>query len=110
MISHVEAIIPNRLSATTALRQAILKRAFEGKLVSQDPSDEPASALLERRRAERAAVSSGKGTREPKRQKRVIQAAAAGSKPATRRKTSSQRNSLADLSEDSDALERKRDA
>jgi type I restriction enzyme S subunit len=36
------------------LRQAILKKAFEGKLVPQDPSDEPASALLQRIRSVRA--------------------------------------------------------
>ena len=35
------------------LRQAILKRAFEGKLVPQDRNDEPASVLLTRIRCER---------------------------------------------------------
>jgi type I restriction enzyme, S subunit len=34
-------------------RQSILKRAFEGKLVPQDPNDEPASVLLERIREQR---------------------------------------------------------
>ncbi len=33
-----------------ALRQAILKAAFEGRLAPQDPADEPASALLARLR------------------------------------------------------------
>lgn len=37
------------------LRQSMLKRAFEGGLVPQDPADEPASVLLERIRAEREA-------------------------------------------------------
>lgn len=41
------------------LRQAILAKAFSGQLVPQDPNDEPASALLERIRAER-------GSQKPK--------------------------------------------
>jgi hypothetical protein len=41
------------------LRQSILKRAFEGKLVPQDPSDEPAERLLERIRAEKAKHAAG---------------------------------------------------
>jgi type I restriction enzyme S subunit len=35
------------------LRQAVLGWAFEGRLVDQDPTDEPASVLLDRIRAER---------------------------------------------------------
>lgn len=37
------------------MRRAILAAAFEGRLVPQDPKDEPASVLLERLRAERIA-------------------------------------------------------
>ena len=40
------------LERADRLRQSILKRAFEGKLVPQDPNDEPASVLLQRIRAE----------------------------------------------------------
>ena len=34
-------------------RQAIIKKAFEGKLVPQDPDDEPVSVLLDRIRSAR---------------------------------------------------------
>jgi type I restriction enzyme S subunit len=39
------------------LDQAILSKAFQGELVPQDPSDEPANAPLQRIRAERANAS-----------------------------------------------------
>ena len=48
------AVIDGRMSAS-ALRQSILKRGFEGRLVPQDPNDEPASVLLERIRAKQEA-------------------------------------------------------
>ncbi len=43
------------LRQSTAQRKNILQAAFSGQLVPQDPADEPASALLARIRAERAA-------------------------------------------------------
>jgi len=51
---EVEKIVEQNLKRAEKLRQSILKKAFEGKLVPQDPSDEPAEKLLERIRAEKA--------------------------------------------------------
>jgi len=49
-----DAAIELALKQSAAQRKNILKAAFAGQLVPQDPNDEPASALLERIRAERA--------------------------------------------------------
>jgi len=44
----IESIVDENLAKADALRQSILKKAFAGQLVPQDPSDEPAAVLLER--------------------------------------------------------------
>lgn len=49
------------------LTQSILAKAFRGELVPQDPNDEPASVLLERIKAQRAAAPKAKrGSRTTK--------------------------------------------
>ena len=57
------AAIAHSLRQSAAQRQNILKAAFSGQLVPQDPNDEPAAVLLERIRAERAAAGTGSGKR-----------------------------------------------
>jgi type I restriction enzyme S subunit len=52
-IERNEREIDAALRRSEALRQAILKKAFTGQLVAQDPADEPASELLTRLQAER---------------------------------------------------------
>lgn len=58
-----ERAVDAGLERSAALRRSVLKAAFEGRLVPQDPTDEPASVLLERIRAERAAAPKAKTRR-----------------------------------------------
>ncbi len=57
---RLEATITENLTRAEALRQSILKQAFEGKLVPQDPNDEPAEQLIERIRQEKLNSKNGK--------------------------------------------------
>ncbi|MGH8541082.1 MAG: restriction endonuclease subunit S [Stenotrophobium sp.] len=50
-----EHAVAHSLTQSTAQRQNLLRAAFAGQLVPQDPNDEPASVLLERIRKQRAA-------------------------------------------------------
>lgn len=60
------AAVTNDLTRCSRLRQSILKAAFEGQLVDQDPNDEPASELLARLRATPEPTAKPKRGRKPK--------------------------------------------
>jgi type I restriction enzyme S subunit len=53
MVANLDSSVDANLRRAACLRQAILKKAFEGKLAPQDPHDEPASVLLARIRSTR---------------------------------------------------------
>lgn len=61
---YVESRYQNALTRVQQLTPTSLSKAFRGELVPQDPNDEPASVLLERIQAERAA--------QPDKPKRVV--------------------------------------
>lgn len=67
-IDAMEAEVERGLARAARLRQAILKAAFAGKLVPQNPDDEPAAKLLERIKAEREVeLPRANGAGKPKR-------------------------------------------
>ena len=65
-VSEQERFLDKSLQQSTAQRKNILQAAFCGQLVPQDPADEPASALLARIRAERAAQGKAPKARKPR--------------------------------------------
>jgi type I restriction enzyme S subunit len=64
----VEAAIESQLVRASNLRRAVLQGGFSGKLLPQDPNDEPASVLLERIRAERASSAAAKARKRNKKE------------------------------------------
>ena len=54
---QLDSIIDLESKRAQSLRQSILKHAFEGKLVPQDPNDEPAAVLLEKIKTEKTKPS-----------------------------------------------------
>jgi type I restriction enzyme S subunit len=53
VIDHLETDIAAKLKSAQGLRQSILRHAFTGQLVPQDPNEEPADELLKRIATER---------------------------------------------------------
>jgi type I restriction enzyme S subunit len=56
-IAQQQSAITRALTLAAAQRQNILRAAFSGQLVPQDPNDEPASVLFERIRTQRQAAA-----------------------------------------------------
>jgi len=72
IIDQMEEDANQQLRIAEVLRQSILKKAFSGQLVPQASTDEPASVLLERIKAEKA-----KQTPKPRRKRKPRKAATA---------------------------------
>ena len=74
-LDQIETQVEANLKRAARLRQGILKRAFEGRLLPQDPTDEPAEKLLERIRQQRQPATTmynGRmGTRRARRPRRT---------------------------------------
>ena len=68
-IEQQEREINSALNQAEMLRQSILKKAFTGQLVPQDPRDEPASVLLDRIKAEREKAAQNNHSKKTRKKK-----------------------------------------
>jgi type I restriction enzyme S subunit len=71
IIDALEQILDLALKQAQRVRRSILKDAFAGTLVPQDPNDEPAERLLERIKTERAKRKAEKQAEAKSNRKRV---------------------------------------
>ena len=76
VVQQAETAVETSLKRAERLRQSILKQAFSGQLVPQDPNDEPAAVLLARIQAQRAAAETAAKARRKPRRRRARPAAA----------------------------------
>ena len=65
LADQLESRLAQARGQVDKLTPSLLARAFAGKLVPQDPNDEPASALLERIARTRATSPGGKASSQP---------------------------------------------
>ena len=71
LIEQLETHIEANFQKAATLRQSVLKKAFEGKLVAQDAHDEPASILLDRIRAEKEKAVQNNHSKKTKKKKTI---------------------------------------
>lgn len=57
ILENIKKILENKIYQINVLRQFILNKALEGRLVSQNPNDEPATDLLNKIRLERVELT-----------------------------------------------------
>lgn len=75
IMDHLEQIINSGLQKSEVLRQSLLKKAFNGKLIVQDPKDEPASKLLKRIQVEKKKYQQDQKLQKKKSRKKLFKMA-----------------------------------
>ena len=69
LCDELDRRIESEIRRSDSLRQSVLGRAFSGQLVPQDPSDEPASVLLDRIKAEREKAAQNNHSKKTRKKK-----------------------------------------